>query len=67
MSMPAMDCFEATKFIRSIERRRGTIQRITIIALAGLVSSQHIAKAYGVCGGHCYSHYGVRSQIINNT
>ena len=46
MSMPVMDGFEATQAIRLIERNRGTTHPATIIALTGLGSSEHIAKAY---------------------
>lgn len=46
MSMPVMDGFGATQAIRSIERNRGTTHPATIIALTGLGSSEHIAKAY---------------------
>ncbi|KAF4991652.1 hypothetical protein F66182_16556 [Fusarium sp. NRRL 66182] len=46
MSMPVMDGFEATQAIRSIERNRGTTHPATIIALTGLGSSEHLAKAF---------------------
>lgn len=46
MSMPVMDGFDATQAIRSIERNRGTTHPATIIALTGLGSSEHVAKAY---------------------
>lgn len=46
MSMPVMDGFEATQAIRSIERSRGTTNPATIIALTGLGSSEHLAKAF---------------------
>lgn len=46
MSMPVMDGFEATQAIRSIERSRDTTHPATIIALTGLGSSEHLAKAY---------------------
>lgn len=44
--MPVMDGFEATQAIRSIERNRCATHPATIIALTGLGSSEHIAKAY---------------------
>jgi CheY-like chemotaxis protein len=44
-SMPAMDGFEATRRIRSIESKRNTVHPAKIIALTG-GSSEHIKRAY---------------------
>ncbi|KAJ5933329.1 CheY-like superfamily [Penicillium verhagenii] len=46
MSMPVMDGFEASREIRSIEAKRKTVSPARIIALTGLGSDEHIAKAY---------------------
>jgi CheY-like chemotaxis protein len=46
ISMPIMDGFEATQIIRSIERTRQAQIPAKIIALTGLGSDEHIARAY---------------------
>ncbi|CEJ59820.1 hypothetical protein PMG11_08424 [Penicillium brasilianum] len=46
ISMPIMDGFEATRIIRSIERARQAQIPAKIIALTGLGSDEHIARAY---------------------
>lgn len=44
--MPVMDGFEATRKIRSIEKKRQTAVPAKVVALTGLGSDEHITKAY---------------------
>lgn len=44
--MPVMDGFEATRNIRSIEKKRQTAAPAKVVALTGLGSDEHIMKAY---------------------
>lgn len=44
--MPVMDGFEATEAIRALESERPSIPPAKIIALTGLGSDEHVAKAY---------------------
>jgi CheY-like chemotaxis protein len=46
MSMPVMDGFEATEAIRTLESDNDCVSPSKIIALTGLGSDEHVAKAY---------------------